>query len=82
MISFKGPVELCDGLQIRYGDDLPRTIKAWQEASENGATAFRDCELVFDYSADGTVLDGVTSLHNKISFVAIADRAVTARVWR
>ena len=47
-----------------------------------GDDAYEDCEIVFNYSENGNVLDSVASLNNKISFVTVAGRATTAAIWR
>lgn len=80
MGGFKQPMSLCPGLRIEYGDDLPRTIQAWVD--EVGVDRYRECEIVFNYSDNGNVLDGVASLANRISFVAVNKRAVQVDVWR
>ncbi len=77
---FKGALDLCPGLQISYGDDVRQKVIAWEAAV--GLNASRDCEVVFNYSQNGNVLDSVASLRGKISFVTIGGRAVTASIWR
>jgi hypothetical protein len=77
--QFKGEIELCAGLPIRYGDDVQQKLIAWEQtATEND---YRDCEVVFNYSANGNVLDGIASISNRIEFVVVDGRAVTAAVW-
>jgi hypothetical protein len=76
---FKGELELCDGLPIRYGDNVRKKIEAWSAA--NPPSAYRDCDLAFNYSPNGNVLDEIASISNRRSFVVVDGRAVTARVW-
>ncbi|MBI4807206.1 MAG: hypothetical protein HY795_18485 [Desulfovibrio sp.] len=78
--DFKGDIELCDGLPIRYGVDLRRSIQAWQELA--GPDAARDCEIVYNYSPNGNVLDSVVSLTNRVQLTAYDGRAVAAAIWR
>ena len=77
---FKQPVNLCPGLPIRFGDDLRARVEAF--AATAGEQAFRDCEIVFNYSANGNVLDEVVSLTNRVGFTTSADRAVQVNLWR
>lgn len=77
---FKGALNLCPGLPIQYNDDLREKID--QYIASAGTAAFRDCEVVFNYSANGNVLDSVASLSNRISFTTVDGRAVSAAVWR
>lgn len=78
--GFKGDVELCDGLSLRYGDDVRRALRAWEATVS--ASEYRNCDIVFNYSANGAVLYGVTSLANKIEISVADDRAVSASIWR
>jgi hypothetical protein len=80
MSNFKQPMELCPGLRIRYGDNLRDRISAW--TATRGDDAYRECEILFNYSVNGNVLDAVVSLTNRISFVTVNGRAVQADVWR
>ncbi len=77
---FKGSMSLCPGLEISYGDDIRRKFMAWEALV--GRDAARDCEIVFNYSENGNVLDSVASLREKVSLVTIGGRAVTAAIWR
>jgi hypothetical protein len=77
---FKHPVNLCPGLAISYGDDVRAKVAAFAEA--RGDQAFRDCEITYNYSANGNVLDEVVSLTNRVSFTISADRAVQVNLWR
>ena len=78
--TFKGQMSLCGGLDISYGDNVREQLMAWEQAM--GPEAYRDCEVVFNYSENGNVLDSVVSLRNRVSFTTIDGRAVTAAIWR
>lgn len=78
--TFKGELELCDGLPLHYGDDVRRTLDAW--VKREGPDGYRDCEVVFNYSANGNVLDEVVSLTRRVGVVVLDGRASTAFVWR
>jgi hypothetical protein len=84
--TFKGDVTLCrgataaDDLTVRYGDDVRRALKSWERRV--GEALYRDCELVFNYSPNGNVLDEVVSLKNKVSFWTVSERASTASIWK
>ena len=78
--QFKGSLSLCDGLDIFYGDDLQKHVSEW--ADRVSPETYRGCDLVFNYSENGNVLDGVASLANRVSFTTSYDRAVTASIWR
>ncbi len=84
--TFKGGITLCkgasstDNLTVRYGDDVRRTLNAWK--NQVGDAVYRDCELVFNYSPNGNVLDEVVSIKNKVSFWTVSERASTASVWK
>ena len=77
---FKGTIGLCPGLEIGYGDDVRSEVIAWEAMV--GLDAARDCEVVFNYSENGNVLDSVASLREKVSLTTIGGRAVTAAIWR
>ncbi len=77
---FKGRVPLCAGLDIAYGDYVRDRVEAF--TAQKGLDAFRACEIVFNYSANGNVLDSVASLANRVSFTVVNGRAVAAAVWR
>ena len=77
---FKGAIPLCPGLSIQFGDRVRDQVEAW--AQENGLAAYRSCELVFNSSANGNVLDEVVSLANRVSFTISNGRATSAAVWR
>ena len=78
--GFKRPVSLCPGLDIAYGDDIREKVEAF--TAQAGVDAYRQCEIVFNYSANGNVLDGVASITNRVSFVTVNGRAVQADMWR
>ncbi len=77
---FKGSLELCDGLSIHYGEDVRARVESWR--LEQDAETYGNCELVFNYSTNGNLLESVASLSNKISFGVVADRATSAAIWR
>ncbi len=77
---FKHPMELCGGLEVSYGDNVRKKVDAW--VARRGLQAFRACELVYNYSENGNVLDGVVSLANRVSFVVSNGRATSVSVWR
>ncbi len=77
---FKNQVTLCPGLTVGYGDRVREKVQAWSETA--GLRAFRQCEIVFNYSANGNVLDNVVSLANRISFTISNGRAISVAVWR
>ena len=83
--TFKGDVLLCRGetpeqdLTISYGVNVRKALEAWE--AEVGPETYRDCELVFNYSPNGNLLDEVVSLKNKSSFWTVAERASTASIW-
>ncbi len=80
MGGFKQPIQLCPGLRISYGDDVPAAVEAWTATA--GVDRYRECEIVFNYSENGNVLDAVASLTNRVSFVTVNQRAVQADLWR
>ena len=76
--NFKGSIELCPGLPIKYGDNIEERIKHW-----SGTRAERmACEIVFNRSGNGKVLTGVASIAKKVSFETANGRAVSAAIWR
>lgn len=77
---FKGVVELCPGLLIRFGDDVPQAIETW--AASGPANRYRDCEIAFNYTANGNVLDSVASIANRVSVTVLDKNAVSAAIWR
>jgi hypothetical protein len=77
---FRNEVILCAGLNVTYGDDLSKMVKAWAESVSNDV--YRSCELVYNYSDNGNVLDSVASLANRVSITTSYNRAVAASVWR
>ena len=77
---YKGTMELCDGLEIAFGDNVRRKVDDW--VSTRGLQAFRSCEIVYNYSENGNVLDGVSSLANRIQFTISNGRATAAALWR
>lgn len=78
--TFKGTMELCPGLPIRYGDNVAQRVSDWSRTVPQATYA--DCELVFNRSANGNVLDDITSLKYRQRLVVVAGRAVSASVWR
>ena len=74
------PEPVDTSLYIEFGDNMPQAMDAWRTLV--GDATYRDCQILFNYSSDGNVLDSVFSLKSKTSFVTIADRAVTARIWK
>jgi hypothetical protein len=77
--QFKGALELCPGLPITYGDDVQQRVLAWERTVS--PSLYRDCELTFNFSANGNVLADITSIGNRVSFAVVDGRAVTASVW-
>jgi hypothetical protein len=78
--GFKHPIELCPGLSISFGDDLRGKVEEF--VATKGAAAWQACDIVFNYSANGNVLDEVASLTNQVSFYASNGRAYQANIWR
>lgn len=76
---YKGTVDLCPGLPIRQGDNVPEAIDAW--VATQGTQAFHNCEIVFNYSENGNILDEVVSLNSRVGFVTYDSRAVSASMW-
>lgn len=77
--GFKGALELCPGLPIRYGDDVRQALLAWQASV--GEAQYRACDVVFNYSANGNVLVDITSIANRRSLSLVDGRATAASVW-
>lgn len=83
---FKGRPTLCTDptrrapLRIAFGDDVRRSVERWRRIV--GDDTYQSCELVFNYSDDGSVLNSVASLTNRIQFTTIAGRATTVALWR
>jgi hypothetical protein len=77
---FKNEVALCPGLNVKYGDDIERMIREWSESVSSDV--YRSCEIVFNYSDNGNVLDEVASLANRVSITTSYNRAVAASMWR
>lgn len=80
MGTFKGTLPLCNGLDIAYGDNVREKLAAWEKSVP--VSAYRDCELVFNYSENGNVLLSVTSLANRTQAIVVNGRAVTASAWQ
>lgn len=78
--NFKGKVELCDGFEVSYGDELKPALAAW--AATVSPQKYASCGLAFNYSLNGNVLYGVASLSQKTEISVAAGRAVTATMWR
>ena len=79
MTTFKGGISLCDGLIIDYGDDVRKKVDAW--ARERPLTSFESCEIVYNYSENGNVLDAVVSLSRRIAIGTSGDRAISVSMW-
>ena len=77
---FKGAMELCPGLEISFGDNVRKKVDEWVQ--QRGLQAFRSCEIVYNYSTNGNVLDYVVSLANRIEFTVSNGRATSVAVWR
>jgi hypothetical protein len=77
--QFKGALELCPGLALSYGDNVQEQILAWEQSVS--PSEYRNCELTFNYSANGNVLGEVASIGNRVSFAVVDGRAVTVSVW-
>jgi hypothetical protein len=83
---FKGSQVLCIGpsreqhLRVRFGTDVRDEVEAWR--ARVGDDVYSTCELVFNYSPDGHVLNGVASLTNRVELMTVAGRATTIAVWR
>jgi hypothetical protein len=77
--QFKGSLELCPGLPIAYGDDVQSLLVAWEATVT--PEAYRDCDLVFNSSANGNVLFDITSIAYRRSFSVIDGRAINVSVW-
>ncbi len=78
--TFKGALELCPGLEIRYGDYVKQKVEAW--ADEVGLNSYRQCELFFNYSPNGNIIDSAVSLSKRIEFGLYNGRATSATIWR
>jgi hypothetical protein len=78
--DFKGTVELCDGLAIQYGDDLKAKVTAWQ--ATHTPDQVNNCNIVFNYSQNGNILDGVAGLSKRVSVMAYDHRATDVSMWR
>jgi hypothetical protein len=78
--GFKHPINLCPGLSISFGDDVRAQVE--QFVATKGAAAWQACDIVFNYSANGNVLDEVASLTNQVSFYTSNGRAYQANIWR
>jgi hypothetical protein len=79
-LSLVGAIELCPGLSIRFGDDVPRAVQNWSESAPAGA--YTECELAFNYSPNGNVLYSVASIANKRQVEVANGGATSASVWR
>ncbi|MBI5510206.1 MAG: hypothetical protein HY903_15730 [Deltaproteobacteria bacterium] len=78
--SFKGPLELCDGLFIRGGDQVRAKVDAWRDTVT--LEQFNNCDVVFNYSVNGNVLNSVMALNKRVSITVMDGRAVSAAIWR
>ena len=77
--QFKGSLELCPSLPLRYGDDVQAALLAWEATVP--PEQYRDCDLVFNYSENGNVLLDVTSIAYRRSFDVVDGRAINVSVW-
>lgn len=77
--AFKGGVQLCPGLTVAYGDDVRDAVSNWHAV--NGTSAYSDCNLIFNYSSNGNVLNSVASITNRVSVSTVAGRAAGAAAW-
>ena len=78
--DFKQPVEICPGLPIRFGDDIRKKVEEF--TATQGLAARQSCDIVFNYSTNGNILNEVSSLANLVSFGTTNGRATSASVWR
>lgn len=78
--NYKHPIDLCPGLSIAYGDDVRAKVDAF--VATKGQAAWQACDIVFNYSVNGNVLDEVASLTNQTSFYVSNGRAIQANIWR
>lgn len=77
---FKGTHGLCPGLALSFGDNVRAAIDQWH--AQVGDSVYQNCELVFQYSQDGHLLEGVSSLANRVQFITVAERATNVAMWR
>jgi hypothetical protein len=78
--TYKGPLELCPGLPLSFGDNVAEAVDTWSKSVS--LADYEDCEIVFNRSINGNVLDTVASLKYRKRLTVIAGRAVAATVWR
>ena len=74
-------------ITVQYNDEVPTKLDRWVDALDAwkpgaGLDQFRFCDVVFNYSENGNVLDAVVSLKNKLSFVTVDNRAVEVAAWK
>lgn len=79
--GFKGTVELCEGLEVSYGDDVRKRTSAWADDPDRTLSDYQSCDLVYNYSENGNVLNSVASLANRISITVAGGRAVSVSMW-
>lgn len=77
---FKGPFTLCPGLALQAGDDVRAALEAYRTAA--GDSAVRDCQVVFNYSENGNILDRVASLKYRRAITTTDGHATSAEMWR
>jgi hypothetical protein len=65
---------------LSYGDEIMPKIQEWQESVST--SQFLNCELVYNYSENGNILDSVVSLANKTGIRVVGNRVKAADVWR
>ncbi len=77
---FKGRVELCPGLSIGFGDDVRNLVEAWSTSVD--IADFQSCDIVFNTTENGNVLNDVASLSRRISVIVDGKRASGVAVWK
>lgn len=79
-VNLTGALELCPGLNIRFGENVPAKIDEWARSAQTNA--YNDCDLAFNYSENGNVLKSVASIANRRSVDVANGGAVSASIWR
>ncbi len=77
---FKGNIDLCPDFGIHYGVDMPTAVEQFR--ADVTPEVFANCDLVFNYSANGNVLLSVSSLNNRVQIGVTDNRATSAAIWR
>ncbi len=78
--AIKGRIELCDDLWFGYGDDLQAGILEWK--ANVPSSAYLNCELIYNYSENGNVLNSIASIANKTSISVEGGRVRGVWIWR